>query len=154
MAFIRFINASETYPLRIKILRNGQAERYKFEQDHNASTFHLGAFSHDTCVGIATFLKANQPYFQDQQNIYQLRGMAVDATFQSQGIGRQLMTFAFGELTKRNSSLLWCNARQHAIGFYRNMGFQTTGEEFIVPHIGPHIVMFKDLRRETGVGSL
>ncbi|PIE48198.1 MAG: GNAT family N-acetyltransferase [Flavobacteriales bacterium] len=148
MAFIRFINTSETYPLRIKILRNGQAERYTFEQDNNATTFHLGAFSHDTCVGIATFFKDNHPYFQGQQNAYQLRGMAVDDAFQSQGIGRQLITCALAELTKRNSSLLWCNARQHAIGFYRNMGFQTIGEEFIVPHIGPHIVMFKDLRRE------
>ena len=53
MIEIRSISPEATYPLRIKILRNGIADNYKFDGDSDETTFHLGAFEREECIGIA-----------------------------------------------------------------------------------------------------
>jgi len=37
--------------------------------------------------------------------------------------------------------LLWCNARSPAVAFYRRAGFETRGDEWVDPEIGPHVAM-------------
>lgn len=44
------------------------------------------------------------------------------------------------------AEVLWCNARVGALGFYLRLGFATIGEEFEIAGIGPHFVMWRDLR--------
>lgn len=41
----------------------------------------------------------------------------------------------------RRATLLWCNGRTRALGFYARLGFTAVGEEFVVPHSGPHYVL-------------
>ncbi|MEQ1898473.1 MAG: hypothetical protein ABL971_13920 [Vicinamibacterales bacterium] len=41
----------------------------------------------------------------------------------------------------RRATMLWCNGRTPALGFYTRLGFTAVGEEFVVPHSGPHYVM-------------
>jgi hypothetical protein len=37
---------------------------------------------------------------------------------------------------------VWCNARKKAVPFYRNLGFEIISDEFEVPVIGPHYVLY------------
>jgi predicted GNAT family N-acyltransferase len=42
---------------------------------------------------------------------------------------------------ERGGGLLWCNARVPAVAFYERAGFNTRGEVWNDPQIGPHIAM-------------
>ena len=52
---------------------------------------------------------------------------------------------AKGIIKQNLCSLLWCNARTSAMGFYQNVGFEKIGEEFDIPTVGPHVLMFKKI---------
>lgn len=48
-----------------------------------------------------------------------------------------------GHVEARGGGLLWCNARLTAVGFYQRGGFETLGEPWEEPLIGPHVAMWK-----------
>lgn len=140
MILIKEIKANETHTLRIEILRNGIANNYFFEEDNNTSTFHLGAFHKETCIGIVTFIKDSK-----KGNTYQLRGMALALKYQKLGIGTQLIQFSYPILKEKNVISIWCNAREIAVDFYTKNGFEIKGEAFNIPNIGIHYIMSKQL---------
>jgi hypothetical protein len=45
-----------------------------------------------------------------------------------------------------NIDCLWCNARIIAVDFYKKQGLETFGEQFEIPLVGNHYVMFKKIR--------
>ncbi len=144
---IKHIPEEETYPLRIDILRNGQADNYRFAGDHDANTFHLGAFDFSKkespeCVGIASFLP------NDFRGVpaYQLRGMAVSSEYRKKGIGSALLNEGMKILNDRGDcDFIWCNARLHAVKFYQKHGFRIQGEPFDIPGVGIHYLMYQEL---------
>ena len=146
MADVREITASDTHALRREVLRGGNpASDVRFEQDDDPDTFHLGAFADGELVATATFTPAETPYRSGVQ-AWQLRGMAVDATHQGQGIGAQILAAAADRLRARGVHVLWCNARDTALGFYDGLGFIVHGEGFVTGDSGlPHHVMVLDL---------
>jgi ribosomal protein S18 acetylase RimI-like enzyme len=73
---------------------------------------------------------------------YQLRGMATTEKYRGQGIGNQLVNFAIVYLRGQKANYVWCNARKAAVRFYKNLGFEIISNEFEVPSIGPHYVMY------------
>lgn len=141
---IRIIDTESTYPLRIEILRKGIALDYKFVGDEEKNTFHIGAFIEEECVGIASCMKKEHALFKGE-NVYQLRGMAVKKDIQKTGIGKEIVLKTEEILKERNASMVWCNAREIAVGFYEKLGYKTIGEKFQIPKVGPHYVMFKSL---------
>jgi len=138
---IKQINAKDTYPLRIEILRKGIAKNYTFKEDSHKTSLHLGAINKQQIIGILSLIKNNHPYF-NHQNCYQLRGMAVSKKFQKQGIGKLLIKKSLDTVSKITINTIWCNARENAIGFYLKMGFQTKGKPFTIEDIGVHYVMY------------
>ena len=48
-------------------------------------------------------------------------------------------------IQKYNCNLLWFNARETAVDFYKKMGYTVIGESFIINDIGTHFVMYKKL---------
>ncbi len=100
MISIKQIKTSETYPLRIEILRNNKPENYHFLEDNNKDTIHLGAFNNNNIVGIVSLMKNNHTEFTDQF-VFQLRGMAVKKEIQKQGIGKQLILESLNHLKKK-----------------------------------------------------
>ncbi len=142
MIEVKLIETKETYPLRIEILRNGKARDFQFVGDHNVNTFHIGAICDGVCNGIATCIqKENEKV--DDKNAYQLRGMAVKTDKQNSGIGKLIVDKTIEILQERNCKTVWCNAREHAAGFYEKMGFIRIGERFQIPKVGPHYLMYK-----------
>ncbi|MCX7550787.1 GNAT family N-acetyltransferase [Xanthomarina sp. F2636L] len=142
---IKQISAKETYSVRQPILRVGKPfEACVFEGDTHKSTFHIGVFSKSELIGVASFMKNKSELFSET-NQYQLRGMAILKEFQQKGLGKRLMDEGENILSQNKVDLLWFNARDVAVPFYINRGFQTLGAPFNIPNIGKHYVMFKKL---------
>jgi GNAT superfamily N-acetyltransferase len=140
---IRLTSIDEIVELRWKILRTGlPRESASFPGDELSTTLHIGAFDADLCVGCASFMQNEW----DGAPAWQLRGMAVEESYRSQGIGREILVFADEQIRQRGySSQLWCNARTPAVRFYQTVGWQTTGDEFVIPTAGPHFKMHRVL---------
>lgn len=141
MIRIDFITPEEARVLRKAVLRKNIDLPSEFEGDKDENTFHLGLFSNNLLVSIVSFMKRNHPSLKGDQ--YQLRGMATLEEFQQKGLGKLLLTHAEMILKERKIDLVWCNARVKAIDFYKKQGFKTLGDEFDIPLIGGHYVMYK-----------
>jgi GNAT superfamily N-acetyltransferase len=135
------IKAIDTYPIRHKMLRpSGTVEDCMFQGDHDELTFHLGAFVDKKLVSVASFYFEKHPAFSEAYQ-YRLRGMATLPEYQGQGYSSALLRTAFPVIKQNQCSLLWCNAREKALGFYQKVGFNATGELFGIPNIGKHMLM-------------
>lgn len=139
------INHQDTYQIRTQVLvPDHDVKKAKFEGDDDEDiSFHLGAFIEGKLVSVASFFYERNPLFPDQHQ-YQLRGMATLPEFQNQGLSKELLTMAFPIIKQNFCSLLWCNARLSAVGFYEKIGFQKLNDNiFEIPEIGNHVLMFK-----------
>lgn len=136
------ISAAETIPLRHAVLRPGlPRETAIFECDDRA--VHFGALRNGELLAVATLQCEALPGIQ--KTAWRLRGMATAAHTQSQGIGTALLTGCVDYIRQRGAEILWCTARTTALHFYQRNGFETVGEEFEIPGVGPHFVMIKTL---------
>lgn len=135
------IKSIDTYPIRHKMLRpNGTVEDCMFQGDNDELTFHLGAFVDKKLVSVASFYFERHPSFSDAYQ-YRLRGMATLPEYQGQGHSQALLRTAFPVIKQNQCTLLWCNAREKAMGFYLKVGFQPTGDLFTIQNIGKHMLM-------------
>jgi GNAT superfamily N-acetyltransferase len=135
------IKAIDTHHIRHKMLRpNGTIEDCIFQGDNDELTFHLGAFVDKKLVSVASFYFEKNDRFPEAYQ-YRLRGMATLPEHQGQGLSSALLRTAFPVIKQNQCTLLWCNAREKAMGFYTKVGFAPAGELFSIPHIGKHILM-------------
>jgi len=142
---IRETSVEVVRPLRHAVLRAGlPPEAAVFDGDNEASSHHIGAFlATSKLVGCASIVR--RPW--NGVPAWQLRGMAVDDALRGRGVGKLLLAkIEQMVLAEDHSTLLWCNARTPAVGFYSAMGWQKIGEEFVIATAGPHYRMFKPLR--------
>jgi GNAT superfamily N-acetyltransferase len=129
---VRSIAAADTHPLRLSVLRdNSPTAVLVFDGDDEPTTLHLGAFQGDELVGIATFVDRPCSNTPDAKCAVQLRGMAVSTTVQSGGVGRVLLSTAIERLRADGVDVLWANARDAALGFYRGFGMTVGGDAFV-----------------------
>lgn len=142
------INPSDTYEIRNLMLRPGApVSECMFAGDDDDQTFHLGAFIDSKLVSVASFYFENHPEIVDHEYQYRLRGMATLETHQRQGLSKALLKMAFPIIKQNQCTLLWCNARTTAKGFYETVGFVSIGEEFNIADVGPHFLMKKDINQ-------
>ncbi|SOC78684.1 Acetyltransferase (GNAT) domain-containing protein [Salinimicrobium sediminis] len=143
---IRKISAEETYPVRQQVLRPGRpAREVFFEGDLEPDTFHLGYFDAGKILGVATYVSRKNNFFEAAVQ-YQLRGMAVLPNHRGKNIGEELLLKGEKLLKSKDPEiLLWFNAREVAIGFYKKYGYQAIGNPFMIPNVCMHIVMHKKL---------
>ena len=147
---IRAIQSHETIAVRHPVLRPNQSvEQCRYEGDEDPTTFHFGAVGcNGDVIGIASVMCCNESRYAQfsAQRQFRLRGMAVLADFQRQGIGAALLNACLEEATKRDGDMFWCNARLVAVDFYRKYGLSVLNDvPFDIQGIGPHHVMFKQL---------
>lgn len=81
------------------------------------------------------------------ENIVQLRQMAILEKFQRQGVGRQLVAFAEKEALLSGFSVMTMHAREEAVAFYEKQGYEKTGKPFIEVTIS-HLKMKKELKSQ------
>ena len=141
----RYITPNETKDLRHLVLREGKPRSSSdMEGDQLKSTKHIGAFIDSRCVGVLSLFLSKTDKLPNVPQ-YQLRGMAVHPEFQKKEIGKNLVLFSENELRKKDVEVLWCNAREVAVGFYKKLNYEVISDAFHIPDIGPHYIMVKKL---------
>jgi GNAT superfamily N-acetyltransferase len=119
---------------------NGTFEDCIFQGDQDELTFHLGAFVEKKLVSVASFYFERNELFEDTYQ-YRLRGMATLPEHQGQGLSSALLKTAFPVIKQNQCTLLWCNAREKAMGYYLKVGFNATGDLFTISTVGKHMLM-------------
>ncbi|GIL17576.1 MAG: N-acetyltransferase [Oligoflexia bacterium] len=142
---IKEVSAETVLSLRALVLRPGKKPADCVNpKDSDPETFHLGAYIGNELVGVATFENETHSTLKAQHSA-RLRGMAVHPHFRRRHVGKFLIEYGEGLLLQKNYDLLWMNARVNAFTFYESLGFEYWGDEFDIPQIGPHKVMYKYL---------
>jgi GNAT superfamily N-acetyltransferase len=138
-----------TYPLRQRVLRPGRAlaaARLDVDDDPRTATFAARTPTGEV-VGTVVVYPEACPWLPDRPHAWRLRGMATEPGLRSRGVGRRVLEAALEHITKEGGELVWCKARVPAQRFYERAGFATHGEPWVDPEIGPHILMWCDLRQ-------
>ncbi len=145
MAEILKISALETYPVRHDVLRKGRPiEDCHFKGDDLPDTSHYGLYENQKLAGVISLFINSNPLFSEEKQA-QIRGMAVLEEFQKKGYVQKLVEYCEDLLHKANYRLIWFNARENAVSFYKKMGYQTIGTPFEIIDIGLHYIMYKKL---------
>jgi L-Ala-D/L-Glu epimerase len=143
---VRRISAADTVEIRWAVLRPGfPRETAIFPGDEDARTIHLGVFLGSVLVGVASMYEVEPPEGIPPGRSWQLRGMATAPDARGLGCGQELLKACEAEAREAGCDLVWCNARQTAVGFYQQAGWEVTGAEFDIPTVGPHFRMVRHL---------
>ena len=133
----------EIFQVRWDVLRpNRPIEAAQFPGDDAPESIHCGAFERSTGRNIACASLTRVDWRGEPA--WQLRGMGVIDEYQGRGVGKLLLDVL--ESLARDASpirLLWCNAREEAVGFYRKQGWTIASERFHIEDVGPHFKMTK-----------
>ncbi len=148
---IEEVEARRILAIRTAVLRpHFSASRLAhFPGDEDETTHHFAALGPRSNAGegqkpevlaIVSYYQSTLTVDGSEESAVQLRGMAVAPSVQRRGIGGHLLTITLGRLPLLypTARWVWCNARQSAIPFYQNQGFEIFGDPFSIPEIGPH----------------
>jgi ribosomal protein S18 acetylase RimI-like enzyme len=143
MIKIKKITSTETIIVRHPVLRPGRTiETCYFEGDDLPTTSHFGLYYENRLVAVISAFKMQNKLFTEE-NQYQIRGMAVLNEFQKKGFGEILLKYCENEIQINNGELIWFNARETAVAFYKKSGYEVLGSQFEIPDVGPHYILFK-----------
>jgi predicted GNAT family N-acyltransferase len=132
-------------PLRLKVLRPHQTLADQvFEGDDAPGAAHFAAYEGEQVIGIASITP--EPYPGGEGSTagdWRIRGMATDPDLgRGLGAGAALLRACVDHARREGGTRVWCNARSPVRGFYERAGFVVAGEEFELPDIGPHFLMW------------
>ncbi len=139
---LRVVAARETVPLRHAVLRPHQPiEEIYATVDEPPGGHHFAAMiTRGAVIGVASIYHEPPPGIA-LESAWRLRGMAVRAEHRKLGVGRVLVEATLAAAAKSGATIVWCNARATAAGFYMRCGFEARGAPFDLPGIGPHYLM-------------
>lgn len=124
--------------LRYQILRQPLGLSFSTDElEKEKDNLLIAAFDDDEMLGCCMLTPKNN-------QMLQLRQMAVQNNLQGKGIGASLMSFIENLARDKGYKCLMMHARNTAIGFYEKFGYRVIGDEFIEVDV-PHHVMEKML---------
>lgn len=127
------------FELRWRILRAPWKQPKGSEQDDEEDrSYHIMAMENDLLTGVA---RLQFP----EQNIAQLRYMAIDRRYQNKGIGQEIVAYMEGVARKNNAEQLILHARNNALGFYEKLGYKITEKSYLLFDSIQHYKMSKKL---------
>jgi GNAT superfamily N-acetyltransferase len=142
---VEFVQPLVLHALRRQVLRPGQPwSSVAHDYDTWPDTFHVAAFGpRGEVAACASFHPDTAPHrpAAAADSTWRLRAMASLPEVRGQGYGAAALRYGIAEVRRRGGTLLWCNARSGAVGFYERLGFSIVGDEFDIAPIGPHYVM-------------
>lgn len=146
MTTVQQLNIEEIMPLRVRVLRKGTPITHAaYLEDSYPDVVHLGVVRDGHAIGTSTWFMKECPE-QPGTTAMQLKGMAVDDTLQTSGVGRQLIDAGLALATERGAQIVWARARDSAIGFYEKCGFDVVGDGFIDEPTGmPHHIVVRSV---------
>lgn len=122
------IDWQDTIPIRHRVLSPDKSPEYSIVEG-DPEALHYGAFIDAKLVCVASIHK-------DKRSA-RLRKFATLPEYQGQGVGSKMVKHIVNTLKDAGIELLWFDARETAISFYRRFGFEVFGERFYkgdVPH--------------------
>lgn len=141
----RRATASEVWPLRHAILRDGQPpETARFPGDTAADAAHFVVEDGGEVVGVASLLAEGHESVRADRP-YRIRGMAVAEGRRGQGIGTALLSACLEAAIENGADVVWCHARLPARSLYARAGFADVAEPFVSATLGPHVTMARRL---------
>ena len=99
-------STQDILPLRMKVLREGTpSQDPRYAEDDWEITTHLALYQHDEIVGTSSWLTNIFPLPHAHSNNFdtQLRGMAIDQSLQSTGLGAELLLYGI-HIAQRNGA--------------------------------------------------
>lgn len=136
----------EILPLRMSVLRDGTPSRDpRYAEDDHDSTVHLVLRDPDGVI-VATSTWLPRPFPDDPASAgIQLRGMAVDKSLQSRGVGAVLLAAGIDRARRLGARNVWARARDTALAFYERNGMHVVGEAFLDEATGMshHLVVIR-----------
>lgn len=136
---LRRVTAADVRPVRRSVLRPGAGDdELAYPGDDDPAAGHFGAYLGGEPAGIASVFPQE---YDGVPTAWRLRGMATTPAARGTGLGGLLLEACVDHVREAGGTLLWCNARTPARGFYERYGFEVVGEEFEITDIGPHYVM-------------
>ncbi|MBM55193.1 MAG: hypothetical protein CMB32_01395 [Euryarchaeota archaeon] len=123
--------------------------------DKSEGAIHLAGVVNGEIVGCASlFVQDCERYpgmFADNK-VYRLRAMGVLEEVQGIGVGAAIIKNAEVLCSSENASVIWCDAREVAWGFYSKLGFKYAACEdgyecdaYEVRNVGLHKMMYKGI---------
>lgn len=132
---VLLVDAKDLWELRRVVLRQGDpAATVSHPHDDDPTSFHVATRVGGHVVACASLYRASAPLglADATDSDYQLRFMAVDPLFQGRGLGRRVLGEGERVVREEGTRLLWANARDSALGFYRTLGWSVVeGSEFV-----------------------
>lgn len=125
------INAATTHTVRGTVLRVGTpTTEVTFAEDEWPGAIHLGVFDDEVLVGTSTWIPREMA---DRPGVaaVQLRGMATLTSHQRRKVGAALLHSGLARAASDGATIVWANARDAALDFYRAHGFEVSGEGFV-----------------------
>jgi predicted GNAT family N-acyltransferase len=115
-------------------------EECLLEQDFEAHTSHFSARDEKgELVSCCTVMREGRTI--DGQNFpLRLRAMAAHPSIRRKGVSKLLLQYVENEYP---DMAFWCDAREVAVPFYLNSGWQIMSDVYNIPLIGPHFLMVK-----------
>jgi len=104
---------------------------------HDEDSIHYVVYDDDFPVGTARLRTPDE-------DIGKVERVAVRKPYRGDGIGRQLMVLLESEAREQGCLQVRLHAQTAVERFYRNLGYETTSDEFLEADI-PHVVMEKSL---------
>jgi len=137
------ITTDDLLPLRMAVLRDGTpSQDPTYKQDNFPGCVHLGIYEDAELVACSSWIPQAWPLDETRPAI-QLKGMAVAKHLQGSGIGAELLRAGVRQSEDHGAHYIWARARDSALKFYMQNGFDVFGEQFVdeATGMGHHLVM-------------
>lgn len=138
-ARIEQVDVSAVLALRQRVLRDGTPSGDPgFDGDDDPATVHLAVLVDRDVVAVSTWMARPWPD-EPRRPAVQLRGMATLPAAQGSGLGGVLLEEGVRRAFDAGAGLVWANARDSALRFYRRHAFEVVGDGFHTRDTGlPH----------------
>lgn len=126
MISLGLVPLEATLELRDRMLSPGHPGRPVIWPYDDEQATHLGAFADGELIGCISYCPGVMPDYAPE-GAWRFHSMAVEGSWQGQGIGRLMLEHITGELYKAKAQLLFATARDSALGFYLRVGMRPAG---------------------------
>lgn len=140
------LSLDDIMALRVRVLRKGTPTTHcNYPEDLYADVVHLGITHDGVVIATSTWFMKPCPEVEGVRAM-QLKGMAVDDTVQTGGLGSALITAGIAHARNAGAQMVWARARDSALGFYEKCGFHIAGDGFIDEPTGmPHHIVVQEI---------
>ena len=150
---MRRVPVERIFELRKRVLRPhlGRNVPYVLDDDLLPTTVAYAAITSDhRVIGVGRLTPEPPPFDPAETAGWRVRAMATDPEVRGLGVGSAVLGAIISHVARAGGGVLWCNARLAARTLYERAGLQAEGEVWEEPDIGPHLVMWMQVRRQLG----